>query len=86
MLEQVDKYLINKIKEFMEDWDDSYEVSLQSKFFSELGFDSLDLVTLCLSIQKDFKMTLLFSDFFNMNDKPIDHSISDLAKFLYDNM
>jgi acyl carrier protein len=76
-------YILTEAQDLVRDWEDPPVILQSSWIFENLGFDSLDLLVLCMAIQDRLGIQIPFSNFFDMDsDAPRDRTILDLAKFV----
>jgi acyl carrier protein len=82
--DQIRDYVLQKLQELSQDWDNPVEVGQASLLFSELGFESLDAVVLGVAIQEHFGRQLPFAELLaELGEQRRDLSISELIDFVY---
>jgi acyl carrier protein len=85
--DQVRDYVLQKLQELSQDWDNPAspaDVSQASLLFSELGFESLDAVVLGVAIQEHFGCPLPFAELLaELGERRRDLSIGELIDFVY---
>lgn len=82
--DQVKDYVLQKLLELSQDWDNPTEVGQASLLFSELGFESLDAVVLGVAIQEHFGRPLPFAELLaELGEQRRDLSIGELIDFVY---
>jgi acyl carrier protein len=81
---QIQDYVLRKLQELSQDWDNPAEISQASLLFSELGFESLDAVVLGVAIQEHFGRQLPFAELLaELGEQRRDLSIAELIDFVY---
>jgi len=82
--DQIRDYVLQKLQELSQDWDNPVEVGQDSLLFSGLGFESLDAVVLGVAIQEHFGRQLPFAELLaELGEQRRDLSISELIDFVY---
>ena len=79
----IQEYILNKLLELSQDWDEPGEISPSSKIFSELGFESLDAVVLGVAIQEHYGVQMPFSELYAaLGEQQKDLSVAELVDFV----
>ncbi len=85
--DQVQDYILGKLVELSQDWDDPAEISEPALIFSQLGFESLDAVVLGVAIQEHFARQLPFAELLaELGEQRRDLSVGELIDFVYQNL
>ncbi len=61
--EQVFTDLLTILDELNDDWEYSGEVTLETSFFEDLGFESIDVVALGTAIEEHYRRSFPFAEF-----------------------
>jgi acyl carrier protein len=56
--------VLHLLDQLADDWEYSGEITPQTYFFTEMGFESLDIVVLATSIQEHYGQVMPFPEFF----------------------
>jgi acyl carrier protein len=56
--------VLHLLDQLADDWEYSGEITPQTYFFAEMGFESLDIVVLATSIQEHYGQVMPFPEFF----------------------
>ena len=62
--EEVLRHITQLLSDVARDWDYSRAIGPETQLFSELGFESLDIVVLGTAIQEHYRKPMPFSDLF----------------------
>ena len=85
--DQVQDYILAKLVELSQDWDDPREITPDSLIFTELGFESLDAVVLGVTIQGNFECQMPFSELLaELGEHKKDLRVSELIDFVHRNV
>jgi acyl carrier protein len=85
--DEIQQYILTKLVELSQDWDDPREVSPDSLLFTQLGFESLDAVILGVTIQGHFECEMPFSELFaELGEHKRDLPVSELIDFVHQNL
>ena len=80
----IEEYILGKLREISNDSDYSSEISRESLIFTQLGFESLDVVVLGVAIQDHFNRPMPFAELFaDLGQKQRDLSVGELIDFTY---
>jgi acyl carrier protein len=82
--DQIQDYVLNKLVELSQDWDNPAEVTTASLIFTELGFESLDAVILGVAIQEHYGRQMPFAELLSqLGEQNRDLSVAELVDFVY---
>jgi len=56
--------VLRLLQQLADDWEYSGEITEDTYFFSEMGFESLDIVVLATSVQEHYKQVMPFPELF----------------------
>lgn len=80
----IEEYILGKLREISKDCDYSSEVGRDSLIFTQLGFESLDVVVLGVAIQDHFNRPMPFAELFaELGQKQRDLSVGELIDFTH---
>lgn len=81
--DQILQYVLTTMENLSGDWDYSRPVGPDSLLFTELGFESLDAVVLCTSIQEHYHKQMPFPELLAaLGRERRDLSIRELVDFI----
>jgi acyl carrier protein len=75
-------YVLSQARELTGGWDYPDAIACESRLFSDLGFESLDAVVLCTSIQEHFETQMPFAELLLGAGGFNDLSIQSIAEFV----
>ena len=80
--------LIELLRGFREDYDQSLDITPATGIFRELGFESIDVIGLSTALEAHFDQPFPFPEFMMVmrQRKPADITVGDLHQFLMANM
>jgi len=83
--EQVFTDLLTILEELSDDWEYSGEVTLETSFFEDLGFESIDVVALGTAIEERYRRPLPFAEFLAGigQRENQDIQIGEVVEFIY---
>ncbi len=83
--DQVMADVLNLLNEVSDDWEYSGTITPQTGLLSDLGFESLELVILGVSIQEHYKQTIPFPEFLaDIGERDVpDIYVGDLVEFVH---
>jgi acyl carrier protein len=82
--DQVQEYILSKLAELSQDWDDPGEIAPNSLIFTELGFESLDAVVLGVTIQGHYQRQMPFAELLaELGEQRRDLRVSELIDFVH---
>lgn len=83
--EQVMADVLDLLSEVSEDWEYSGTIRPQTGLLSDLGFESLELVVLGVSIQEHYKQSIPFPEFLaDLGERNVpDIYVGDLVEFVH---
>ncbi|MES1262012.1 MAG: acyl carrier protein [Acidobacteriota bacterium] len=85
--QEIFEYLMPMLNSLSQDWDYAGIVGPETRLFTELGMESLDLVVLAAAIQSHFGQVLPFALLFaEMGEKQLDLTVSGLMDFLEEHL
>lgn len=86
--QEVQDYIVAKLNELAEDWDNSFAITAETSLFRELGMESLEVVILATAIQEHFQKQMPFAEFFAEIGArgQGDLTVSELASFVSDHV
>ena len=86
--EQVKAQLINLLRDFREDSDETIAISDETGIFRELGFESIDAIGLSTALEARFNQSFPFPEFMMMMKKEnaADITVGRLLDFLMANL
>jgi acyl carrier protein len=85
--DQVEEYILSKLAELSQDWDDPGEITPNSMLFTELGFESLDAVVLGVTIQGHYERQMPFAELLaELGEQRRDLRVSELIDFVHGNL
>jgi acyl carrier protein len=85
--DQIQDYILRKLVDLSQDWDNPTEIAQASLLFSDLGFESLDAVVLGVAIQEHFGRQLPFAELLaELGQQRRDLSVGELIDFVYKNL
>jgi acyl carrier protein len=85
--DQVQDYILAKLVELSQDWDDPREITPDLLIFTELGFESLDAVVLGVTIQGHFECQMPFSELLaELGEQQRDLKVAELIDFVHSNL
>jgi len=61
--DQIFQNLLTILDELSEDWEYSGEISLETTFLEDLGFESIDVVALGTAIEEHYRQAFPFAEF-----------------------
>lgn len=81
---QVQSDIIAILKDMTQEWDmDLSEINSETKLMEDLGFVSVDIIHLVVSIEEHFKQKLGFNTLLMQNGRYVDDlSIEEIANFV----
>lgn len=80
--------IINILNMMSDDWEYADEIRLETYLIADLGFESIDIVVLGTTIEKQYKRSLPFAKFFaEIGQREIrDIRLDELVGFVYGNL
>ena len=83
--EQVFTDLLAILEELSDDWEYSGEVTLETSFFEDLGFESIDVVALGTTIEERYRRSFPFAEFLARigQRENQDIQIGEVVEFVY---
>lgn len=83
--EQVFTDLLAILEELSDDWEYSGEVTLETSFFEDLGFESIDVVALGTTIEERYHRSFPFAEFLARigQRENQDIQIGEVVEFVY---
>lgn len=86
--EQVFADLQTILNELSEDWEYSGEISLETSFFEDLGFESIDVVALGTAIEEHFGQSFPFAEFLaGISQREVqDIRVGEVVEFIHQNL
>ena len=83
-IKDIEADILHLVSETTRDWDFSGTIGMDTLLFSELGFESLDLVVFATAIQKHFQKQMPFAELFAVlgEKEKSDLAISELVEFV----
>jgi len=83
--EQVFTDLLTILEELSDDWEYSGEVTLETSFFEDLGFESIDVVALGTAIEERYRRPFPFAEFLAGigQRENQDIQIGEVVEFIY---
>ncbi len=83
--EQIFADLVSMLDELSDDWEYSGEVTIETSFFEDLGFESIDVVALGTAIEEYYQRSFPFAEFLagvgQREDQDI--KIGEVVEFIY---
>jgi len=85
--DQIEDYIVSKLVELSQDWDNSASITPDSMIFTELGFESLDAVILGVTIQEYFACQMPFAELLaELGEQRRDLRVNELIDFVHRNL
>lgn len=86
--EQVLEDVLQLLNQLSDDWEYSDEVTAETGLLTDLGFESLELVVLGVSIQEHYKDQIPFEEFLtDIGERKLDDIyVGELVRFIHDHM
>ncbi len=86
--EQIFADLCSILDELSDDWEYSGEVSLETTFFEDLGFESIDVVALGTAIEEHYQRSFPFAEFLAAigQRENQDIRIGEVVEFIYQHL
>lgn len=86
--EEVFADLLSILRELTDDWEYSGEISLETYFFNDLGFESIDVVALGTALEEHYRQTFPFAEFLAAigQREAQDIRVGEVVKFIHQNL
>lgn len=81
---QIQSDIIGILKDIIQEWDlDMNDINPETKLVEELGFVSVDIIHLVVSIEEHFKQKMAFNELLMKDGKYVDDlSVDQIANFV----
>jgi acyl carrier protein len=82
--QQIHDEVLRTLREIRDDWDSDREITEQTGFFRQLGFESIDVVALGSALEEQFDQQLPFAEFLTSarERQAEDVTVGELVTFL----
>ena len=86
--DQVFSDLQTILNELIGDWEYSGEISLETSFFQDLGFESIDVVAFGAAVEEHYRQSFPFAEFLTeMSQQEVeDIRVGDVVDFIHQNL
>ena len=76
------------LNELIGDWEYSGEISLETSFFQDLGFESIDVVAFGTAIEEHYRQSFPFAKFLaGIAEREVrDIQVGDIVEFIHQNL
>jgi len=86
--EQVLADLIDILEDLSEDWEYSAEITMETSFFEDLEFESIDIVAFGTAIEEHYRQTFPFAEFLSdIGQREVqDILLGEVVEFVHSNL